>query len=385
MTEPFFPPLHPQSHPGTMSRPVTPGFGAHNTLKCLWYKHCSDKIMEPLHITTPLIESHALSKLTGFPVYLKLENVQPVGSFKIRGVGNLCQKAMKRGCDHMVCSSGGNAGLAAAYSARKLNIPCTIVVPGTTPMFIVERLREERATVEVCGKSWDDADARTRSLAEQPEKNGHCNSKMSCHSAKQLPEKPGMVVVSVGGGGLLSGVLQGMHDVGWTDVPLVAMETKGAHSFDAAIQAGELVTLDAITSIATCLGARTVAAKALEWTKNHKVINHVCSDEEAVLACERFADDHRMLVEPACGAALACVYERLFKAWQEQGKLGELKSTLVIVCGGNLVSMKAMKEWKDKLGSTTDITFKKIMAVNANVKAQKVQKEQKPFPIGPTP
>lgn len=66
-------------------------------------------------------------------------------------------------------------------------------------------------------------------------------------SAKQLPEKPGVVVVSVGGGGLLSGVLQGMHDVGWTDVPLVAMETKGANSFDAAIQAGELVTLDAIT------------------------------------------------------------------------------------------------------------------------------------------
>lgn len=46
---------------------------------------------------------------------------------------------------------GGNAGLAAAYSARKLNIPCTIVVPGTTPMFIVERLREEGATVEICG------------------------------------------------------------------------------------------------------------------------------------------------------------------------------------------------------------------------------------------
>lgn len=260
----------------------------------------------------------------------------------------------------MVCSSGGNAGLAAAYSARKLKVPCTIVVPGTTPMFIVERLREEGATVEICGKSWDDADKRTRALAEQP---GYAYIPPFNHpdiwegvatviheSAKQLPEKPGMVVVSVGGGGLLSGVLQGMHDVGWTDVPLVAMETKGAHSFDAAIQAGELVTLDAITSIATCLGARTVAAKALEWTRNHKVINHVCSDEEAVLACERFADDHRMLVEPACGAALACVYESLFKAWQEQGKLGELKSTLVIVCGGNLVSMKAMKEWKDKLG-----------------------------------
>lgn len=66
-------------------------------------------------------------------------------------------------------------------------------------------------------------------------------------SAEQLPEKPSVVVVSVGGGGLMSGVLQGMHNVGWVDVPLIAMETKGADSFDAAVQAGELVTLDAIT------------------------------------------------------------------------------------------------------------------------------------------
>lgn len=63
-----------------------------------------------------------------------------------------------------------------------------------------------------------------------------------------------------------------------------------------------------------------------------------------------FSDDHRMLVEPACGASLACVYERLFKVWQEQGKLGELKSALVIVCGGNIVSLNALKEWKEKLG-----------------------------------
>ena len=55
------------------------------------------------------------------------------------------------------------------------------------------------------------------------------------------------MILSVGGGGLLSGVLQGMHEVGWTDVPVVAMETKGADSFDAAVRAGELVTLDAIT------------------------------------------------------------------------------------------------------------------------------------------
>jgi len=255
--------------------------------------------MEPLHIKTPVLESHPLSKLTGFPIYLKLENVQPVSSFKIRGVGNLCQKAMQRGCNHMVCSSGGNAGLAAAYSARKLNIPCSVVVPGTTPTFMVERLREEGATVQICGNSWDDADAMALELSKQP---GYAYIPPFNHpdiwegvatviheSAEQLSEKPSVVVVSVGGGGLMSGVLKGMHDVGWADVPLVAMETKGADSFDAAVQAGELVTLDAITSVAKCLGARTVAAKALEWTQNHNIINHVCSDQEAVLACERFA------------------------------------------------------------------------------------------------
>ena len=64
-----------------------------------------------------------------------------------------------------------------------------------------------------------------------------------------MPSKPSVVVLSVGGGGLLSGVLQGMHKVGWADVPLVAMETKGADSFDAAVRAGELVTIDKITRL----------------------------------------------------------------------------------------------------------------------------------------
>lgn len=315
---------------------------------------------EALHIKTPVLESHPLTTLSGFRVFLKLENVQPVSSFKIRGVGNLCQKAMRKGCNHMVCSSGGNAGLAAAYSARKLGVSCTVVVPGTTPAFMVERLREEKAVVEICGDSWDDADALALKLAKQP---GYAYIPPFNHpdiwegvatviqeSAAQLPEKPSAVVVSVGGGGLMAGVLQGMQDVGWDEVPLIAMETKGANCFDAAVQAGKLVTLDEITSIAKSLGARTVAAKALEWTHKHKIINHVCSDQEAVLACERFADDHRMLVEPACGASLACVYERLFKGWKEQGKLAELKSVLIIVCGGNIVSLKALKEWKEKLG-----------------------------------
>ncbi|XP_015758695.1 PREDICTED: L-serine dehydratase/L-threonine deaminase-like [Acropora digitifera] len=346
---------------------------------------------EALHIKTPVLESHPLTTLSGFRVFLKLENVQPVSSFKIRGVGNLCQKAMRKGCNHMVCSSGGNAGLAAAYSARKLGVSCTVVVPGTTPAFMVERLREEKAVVEICGDSWDDADALALKLAKQP---GYAYIPPFNHpdiwegvatviqeSAAQLPEKPSAVVVSVGGGGLMAGVLQGMQDVGWDEVPLIAMETKGANCFDAAVQAGKLVTLDEITS-STDYGHEEVrsvtyfVSNVNQYIRRNPIIgveereepgNDVAffvlhfSGQDAlafhnvllflVLNVARFlSDDHRMLVEPACGASLACVYERLFEGWKEQGKLAELKSVLVIVCGGNIVSLKALKEWKEKLG-----------------------------------
>ncbi|MFM6990478.1 MAG: pyridoxal-phosphate dependent enzyme, partial [Rhodoferax sp.] len=76
--------------------------------------------MSPLHIATPLIESRALSSLAGKPVWLKLDALQPPGSFKIRGVGLACQTYLQRGAQRFISSSGGNAGIAVAYAGRKL-------------------------------------------------------------------------------------------------------------------------------------------------------------------------------------------------------------------------------------------------------------------------
>ena len=73
------------------------------------------------------------------------------------------------------------------------------------------------------------------------------NSSLILEVADQLEGKPGAVIVSVGGGGLMCGVAQGMHDVGWKDVPLVAMETRGADSLASSLQAGELITLPCIS------------------------------------------------------------------------------------------------------------------------------------------
>ncbi|CAI7989038.1 L-serine dehydratase/L-threonine deaminase [Geodia barretti] len=105
-----------------------------------------------LYVRTPLLCSRKLSKRVGANVWLKMESVQPSGSFKIRGLSNFANKAVERGCTRFASSSGGNAGLAAAYIARQLGLPITVVVPETTPSFIADKLREEGAEVEVVGK-----------------------------------------------------------------------------------------------------------------------------------------------------------------------------------------------------------------------------------------
>ncbi|XP_047418459.1 serine dehydratase-like isoform X3 [Sciurus carolinensis] len=211
----------------------------------------------PFHRDTPLLESWALSREAGTSVFLKCENVQPAGSFKIRGIGHFCQQMAKKGCKHLVCSSGGNAGIAAAYSAQKLGIPATIVLPETATTQVVRRLQGQGAEVQLAGKVWDDANLRAQELAKQDGWvnvppfdhpliwEGNASLVRELQAALRTP--PGAVVLAVGGGGLLAGVAAGLVEVGWQHVPIIAMETRGAHSFNAAVQAGELVTLPDIT------------------------------------------------------------------------------------------------------------------------------------------
>ncbi|MCP3708861.1 pyridoxal-phosphate dependent enzyme [Paraburkholderia sp. CNPSo 3274] len=116
---------------------------------------------------------------------------------------------------------------------------------------------------------------------------------------------PDVVLPSVGGGGLLSGVVEGLQRNRWDDVPVLAIETEGAASFHAAVEAGHPVELERIASAATSLGAKRVCEQALRCAHEHPVRSLVVSDYSALVACERFLADHRILVEPACGAALS--------------------------------------------------------------------------------
>ena len=304
----------------------------------------------PLHIETPLIQSRALSLLAGRSIWLKLDALQPPGSFKIRGVGHACTEYVKRGARRLVSSSGGNAGLAVAYAGRSLGVPVTVVVPHTTSERAKELLRLEDAEVIAHGASWQEANELALSLVGPDDAflhpfddpllwEGHASI---IDEVARAGLKPDAVVLSVGGGGLLSGVAQGLHRNGWSDVPIVAVETEGAASFHAAAQAGHTVQLDQITSIASSLGSKRVCEQAVQWSKEHTIHSVLVSDKSAVAACERFLFDHRILVEPACGASLALAYEN-------SPALAAFQTVLVVVCGGATATADQLRQWDKTL------------------------------------
>ncbi|PWC39585.1 pyridoxal-phosphate dependent enzyme [Azospirillum sp. TSO35-2] len=307
--------------------------------------------MKPLHIETPLIESRPLSAAAERAVWLKMEALQPPGSFKLRGIGRACQEYARAGAARFISSSGGNAGIAVAYAGRQLGRPVTVVVPETTSDHAKALLRQEAAEVIVHGPSWQEANAHAQSLMGEGDAFLHPfdNELLWDGHATMIDEvartgwRPDAVVVSVGGGGLMCGVVEGLRRNGWADVPVVAVETHGADSLAQSIAAGHRVELPGITSVATSLGARQVCARAFEFAAAHPVVSVVVSDGEAVQACLGFLDDHRVLVEPACGASLALAYRR-------HAALQPFEKVLVIVCGGATATVETLQAWSSQFG-----------------------------------
>ncbi|EGY20341.1 L-serine dehydratase [Verticillium dahliae VdLs.17] len=300
-------------------------------------------------IETPLISSPELSRAAGCNsnILLKLENLQPSGSFKSRGVGNLVLRAVAASASadvHFYCSSGGNAGLACATSAAALGLAAT----------------------------------SGNANPEAQSKEGGGGSGRSSSRRPRAWTMPQLVRLSAAAG-LVNGLLQGLEDVerdGGASAPwprgrpptVVAVETRGAESLHASVEAGRLVTLPAITSIATSLGAVRVSERTWEWARRKAVLGPrrqaehggrkmgpagleslVVSDAEAAMACVRFAHDARFVVEVACGATVAVCYNGALRETLGRGLSDDewrRKNVVVVVCGGSNVSLEVLEEYK---------------------------------------
>jgi L-serine/L-threonine ammonia-lyase len=299
-----------------------------------------------LHIKTPLILHLGLSTPTR-RIWLKLENLQPSGSFKLRGMGFLCSQAKAQGKRRVVCPSGGNAGFATAIAAASLGLSACIVVPHTTPESTRARIRKTGAEVIVHGKVWDEANQRAKELSQDADTEyvpafdhpvlweGH--STLVDEVLEVCPQMDAMVT-SVGGGGLLAGILTGLMRHERTDCRIIACETEGAASFAAAMKAGHPVRLPRIDTVATSLGA----AKVAPWPVQHlRDFPHQCvvlSDEDAIMGVVRFASDLRQLVEPACGVSLAVAY-------LDHPAIADAHDVVIVVCGGVSVSAQLVAGW----------------------------------------
>lgn len=306
--------------------------------------------MAKLHIETPLIESLSINKKSDAKIWLKMEALQPCGSFKARGLGYACQKYIADGARGLLSSSGGNAGLAVAYSGRLLEVPVTVVVPKTTKKRAIDLIELEGAEVIVTGKNWDEAHITAMEMAKgeiayiHPFDDpiiwqGHASIIDEISGAGITPDG---VVLSVGGGGLLCGVVEGLTRNNWQNIPVLAVETEGTDSLNTASIANMHIGIDNINSIATSLGAKKVAKRAFELLSENQIINHIVTDKDAINGCYRFLEDHRIMVEPACGASLSTIYNGC-------DFLKDKKNVVVIVCGGVGVTMSQLEEWRHQV------------------------------------
>ncbi|KAK1778341.1 tryptophan synthase beta subunit-like PLP-dependent enzyme [Copromyces sp. CBS 386.78] len=357
-------------------------------------------------IETPLIYSGPLSNAAGCNVYLKLENVQPSGSFKSRGIGYMMLRSTLPSSsegtpqkNHFFCSSAGNAGLACATTAHTLSCPATIVVPNSAREPVLRRLRGLGATVVIHGTSWFEADTHLRevvmpaSAIEDETGNGEGQKTKQVYvppfdhediwaGAATLMDEVAeqmktvhrtcldAMVCNVGGGGLLNGIMEGLwgptrnkggkgmgKEVGGGKEPRVlAIETVGADCFNQSVQAGKLVKIKGVTSIAASLGALQVSRKTWEWREQvgeENLVSATVTDAEAAMASVRFADEHRMLVEVSCGATLAPAYNGDLKKYMGKGLSDEEwknVNVVMVVCGGSHISVDVLQQYREEYG-----------------------------------
>ncbi|CAH6720960.1 catabolic L-serine/threonine dehydratase [[Candida] jaroonii] len=311
---------------------------------------------------------------TPFRILYKKESEQPSGSFKLRGIGHLIgnsieeSRALGKDKVEVFSSSGGNAGLAAAYSSRYYNVPCTVVLPNFGKPSVIEKLKEYGATVHLKGEHWGEADGYLRNeiIGNLDESTDaiYChpfddpliwegNSKLIAEIEQQLSEselsKVKGVICSVGGGGLFNGVVKGLKDSkNLKEVPVLAVETDGAPKFDEALKQNKVVTLDNIKTLATSLASPYISEQSLHNYHSHPVSNCVIPDLQSVKGCVDYFDTFGEVIEPACGASTSILTEGSNKKFLDH--FGELKPEdiiIVIVCGGTVTTKEDLEGFRN--------------------------------------
>lgn len=257
---------------------------------------------------TSLIHSPALSKATGHNVYLKPENMQVTGAYKIRGayykISTLTQEEKERG---LITASAGNHAQGLAYAAQAAGVPATIVMPTTTPLVKVNNTKDYGAEVILHGEVFDEAAALAAQLAEEkgltyvhPFNDPAIATGQGTISYEIFQDLPDVdvILVPIGGGGLATGVST-LAKLLNPNVTVIGVEPSGAASMKASLDAGHVVTLDRVETIADGVAVKTPGDQIFPYIQKNIDDIITIPDDELVDAFLDMMEKHKMIVENA--------------------------------------------------------------------------------------
>lgn len=289
--------------------------------------------IRPFVRRTPLLPAD----LEGWPVILKLEQLQLTGSFKIRGATNAL-RSLDPHPTAVVAASGGNHGLGVAAAAAALNIDATIVVPEDVPAEEARRIVEADATVVRHGSEYAEAEAHARRLAKtlgapfiHPFDDAAViagQGTVGLEVAEDLggfdalAERCDVLLVSVGGGGLIAGIALALEGTG---VRVVGVEPVGIPTLSAALAAGHPVDVDVDSVTASSLGASRTAPLNLAIAQRAVDRVVLVKDSEILAARDLLWEECRLAVEPGAALGLAALLAGVVEA-ERPG---------IVLCGAN--------------------------------------------------
>lgn len=285
---------------------------------------------------TPTLIDTFLCERLGTNVYLKHELLQHTGAFKVRGAFNkMLQLDDEERARGIVAVSAGNHAQAVAYAARIIGLNAVILMPESTPENYVQKTLKQGAEVRFY-PTLADAFAAASSFENDgytyihPFDDRDVIAGQGTIGLEILEDVPDVtdVIASIGGGGLSGGVACSIRSLK-PSVNVWGVETRGAHSMSAALDAGEVVELSEISSIARTLGAARVGALNFELAKDYLSGVTVVDDREAIAEMFCLLDKAKVLTELATSCTLAAA-ERL------RDRFGPDRHVVLILCGGNM-------------------------------------------------
>ena len=295
----------------------------------------ASEIVKKVTQDTKLVYSDYFSAQTGNKVYLKPENMQKTGAYKLRGayykISTLSPEERAKG---LITASAGNHAQGVAYAAKAFGVKAVIVMPTTTPLIKVERTKSYGAEVVLYGNVYDEACEHAYKLAEE---NGYTfihpfddpavatgQGTIAMEIIKELPLVD-YILVPIGGGGLATGVSTLVKLLN-PNIKVIGVEPAGANCMQESVRRGEVTTLDSVNTIADGTAVKTPGEKIFPYIQKNVDEIITVSDDELVVAFLDMVENHKMIVENSGLLTVAALKHLQFKD----------KKVVSILSGGNM-------------------------------------------------